>query len=158
MIETFFKSLKSEMIWRTVFQKRDDAQKAIDQYIDGFLLSYKAAFLTRLYEPSSVRENDSITQNASPLLRTKSTHAALGVTRRSNMVHKYQLELYETDRLKTEDSPGFDTYLVGFKKYAKAAIVVAIERPNPMISLEPSQATASLKKSTASTATTTLTR
>ena len=36
MVETFFKTLKSEMIWRTVFHTRDDAQKAIAQYIDGF--------------------------------------------------------------------------------------------------------------------------
>ncbi|MBX8814408.1 IS3 family transposase [Pseudochrobactrum algeriensis] len=36
MVETFFKTLKTEMIWRTVFHTRDDAQKAIAQYIDRF--------------------------------------------------------------------------------------------------------------------------
>lgn len=36
MVETFFKTFKSAMIWRTVFHTRDDAQKANAQYIDGF--------------------------------------------------------------------------------------------------------------------------
>lgn len=34
MVETFFKTLKSEMIWRAVLHTRHDAQKAIAQYID----------------------------------------------------------------------------------------------------------------------------
>ncbi len=29
MVETFFKTLKSEIIWRTVFQTHNDAKKAI---------------------------------------------------------------------------------------------------------------------------------
>lgn len=36
MVETFFKTLKSELIWRTVFQTRHDAEKAIARYIGGF--------------------------------------------------------------------------------------------------------------------------
>ncbi len=36
MVETFFKTLKSELIWRTVFQTRHDAEIAIARYIDGF--------------------------------------------------------------------------------------------------------------------------
>lgn len=36
MVETFFKTLKSERIWRTVFQTRRDAEIAIARYIDGF--------------------------------------------------------------------------------------------------------------------------
>jgi len=36
MVETFFKTLKSELIWRTVFQTRADAITAIGRYIDGF--------------------------------------------------------------------------------------------------------------------------
>lgn len=36
MVETFFKTLKSELIWRTVFQTRHDAEVAIAHYIDGF--------------------------------------------------------------------------------------------------------------------------
>ena len=36
MVETGFKTIKSELIWRTVFQTRNEAIKAIAQYIDGF--------------------------------------------------------------------------------------------------------------------------
>jgi putative transposase len=36
MVETFFKTLKSEMVWRTVFQTRAEAQRALARYIDGF--------------------------------------------------------------------------------------------------------------------------
>ena len=36
VVETFFKSLKSELVWRTVFQTRVEAKKAIGRYIDGF--------------------------------------------------------------------------------------------------------------------------
>jgi putative transposase len=36
MVETVFKTIKSELIWRTVFQNRNDATKAIGEYIDGF--------------------------------------------------------------------------------------------------------------------------
>ena len=31
-----FKTLKSEMVWRTVFQTRDAATTALGRYIDGF--------------------------------------------------------------------------------------------------------------------------
>ena len=36
MVETFFKTLKSELVWRTVFQNRADATAAIGRYIDAF--------------------------------------------------------------------------------------------------------------------------
>jgi transposase InsO family protein len=36
MVETFFKTLKSELVWRTAFETRDDAAVAIGRYIDGF--------------------------------------------------------------------------------------------------------------------------
>jgi putative transposase len=36
MVETFFKTLKAELVWRTVFQNRDEATAAIARYIDGF--------------------------------------------------------------------------------------------------------------------------
>lgn len=35
MVETFFKTIKSEMIWRKRFQTRQDTQQAIARYIDG---------------------------------------------------------------------------------------------------------------------------
>lgn len=36
MVETFFKTLKSELVWRTVFLTRLAAEAAISRYIDGF--------------------------------------------------------------------------------------------------------------------------
>ena len=36
MVETFFKTLKSELVWRTIFYTRQQATQAIGCYIDGF--------------------------------------------------------------------------------------------------------------------------
>lgn len=36
MVETFFKTLKAELVWRTVFHGRAEATAAIARYIDGF--------------------------------------------------------------------------------------------------------------------------
>ena len=36
MVETVFKTIKAELIWRTAFQSRDAAIKAIGTYRDGF--------------------------------------------------------------------------------------------------------------------------
>ena len=36
MVETVFKTIKSELIWRTSFMTRLEAKAAIGQYIDGF--------------------------------------------------------------------------------------------------------------------------
>jgi len=36
MVETVFKTIKSELIWRTSFQARQQATNAIGRYIDGF--------------------------------------------------------------------------------------------------------------------------
>ena len=36
MVETFFKTLKSELVWRTIFYTRRAANQAIARYIDGF--------------------------------------------------------------------------------------------------------------------------
>jgi putative transposase len=36
MVETFFKTLKSELVWQTTFYSRADAEQAIARYIDGF--------------------------------------------------------------------------------------------------------------------------
>ena len=36
MVETFFKTLKAELVWRTVFRGRTEATAEIGRYIDGF--------------------------------------------------------------------------------------------------------------------------
>ena len=36
MVESVFKTIKSELIWRTVFATREQASKALGRYIEGF--------------------------------------------------------------------------------------------------------------------------
>ena len=36
IVETVFKIIKAELIWRSAFQRRDDAINAIGAYIDSF--------------------------------------------------------------------------------------------------------------------------
>lgn len=36
MVETSFKTIKCELVWRTSFQTRNEAVQAIARYIDGF--------------------------------------------------------------------------------------------------------------------------
>ena len=36
MVETFFKTIKSELIWPVAWQSRQQAENAIARYIDGF--------------------------------------------------------------------------------------------------------------------------
>ncbi len=36
MVETFFKTLKSELVWRTVFLTRVGGAAAIGRYVDSF--------------------------------------------------------------------------------------------------------------------------
>ncbi len=36
MVEAVFKTIKAELIWRTVWRTRDQAEGAIARYIDGF--------------------------------------------------------------------------------------------------------------------------
>ena len=57
MVETFFKTLKSELVWRTIFCTRQEAGQAIGRYIDGFYNPVRAPFRSRLHEPGAVRKN-----------------------------------------------------------------------------------------------------
>ncbi len=36
MVETVFKTIKNELVWRTIFQTRTAAERALGRYIDGF--------------------------------------------------------------------------------------------------------------------------
>ena len=36
MVETVFKTIKSELVWRASFQTRQQATNALGRYIDGF--------------------------------------------------------------------------------------------------------------------------
>jgi putative transposase len=54
MVETFFKTLKSGLVWRTVFETRHEAKQAISRYIDGFYtLSGATSRSTSQARPSS---------------------------------------------------------------------------------------------------------
>jgi putative transposase len=66
MVETVFKTIKSELIWRTAFATRDQASTAIGQYIEGFYnqrrrhssLGYVSpATFERTYAGETGREN-----------------------------------------------------------------------------------------------------
>jgi len=53
MVETFFKSIKAELVWRNKWETRRQAEGAIFQYINGFYnprrrhsaLGWKSSFL-----------------------------------------------------------------------------------------------------------------
>ena len=47
VVETFFKTIKSELIWRTVFMSRSQAETAIAGYIDGFYNHSPSVHLAR---------------------------------------------------------------------------------------------------------------
>ena len=59
MVETFFKTLKAELVWRTIFQSRIEAASAIGRYIQ-LLQSRPPPFGARLHQPASVRRAGSV--------------------------------------------------------------------------------------------------
>ena len=66
MVETFFKTLKSELVWRTTFLTRSDAERAIA------VQSCPPTLGTRLPEPRPIRKKGRRLTNASPIKRSKS--------------------------------------------------------------------------------------
>ena len=56
MVETFFKTLKSELVWRTVFLTRADAATAIGRYIDSFYNPVRRHSALDFVSPARVRE------------------------------------------------------------------------------------------------------
>lgn len=57
MVETFFKTLKAELVWRTVFYTRAEAAQAIARYIDGFYNPVRRHSALNFQSPHPVREN-----------------------------------------------------------------------------------------------------
>jgi Integrase core domain len=73
MVERFFKTLKSEPVWRTIFDTRQQADRAIGRYIDGVynpLRRHSALDFTR---PAQVEKHAAKSAIASPLKQGKST-------------------------------------------------------------------------------------
>lgn len=55
MMETLFKTIKSELIWPVAWQSRRQAENAVVRYIDGFYKPRQAAFISRLPKPNRIR-------------------------------------------------------------------------------------------------------
>ncbi|MFT7577996.1 MAG: putative transposase [Alphaproteobacteria bacterium] len=53
MVESVFKTIKSELIWRTAFATRDQASKAIGQYIEGFYNTRRRHSSLRFVSPTA---------------------------------------------------------------------------------------------------------
>ena len=56
MVETVFKTLKTERAWRTMFETRQDAEQAIGHH-RWFLHPCPAPLRARLHKPGPVRED-----------------------------------------------------------------------------------------------------
>lgn len=69
MIETFFKSIKSELVWRTVFYTRVEAGYAILRYIDGFYNPVRRHSALDYRSPAQFERTASHRVNAFPINR-----------------------------------------------------------------------------------------
>ena len=67
MVETFFKTLKSELVWRTIFQNRADATAAIGRYIDAFYNPVRRHSALDFKSPHQFESRFAQNQNRSPL-------------------------------------------------------------------------------------------
>ena len=72
VVETFFKTLKSELVWRTVFQTRAEAKQAIGRYIDGFYNPVRRHSTLDYVSPVQFETLARWQPNRSPLKRSKS--------------------------------------------------------------------------------------
>jgi len=68
VVETFFKTIKSELVWRTIFQTRRQAETEISYYIDGF---YSPVRRHSTCDYQSPIQYEMMTHNK-PVLSTKS--------------------------------------------------------------------------------------
>ena len=56
IVETVFKTLKSELVWRTTFVTRAHAERDIARYADGFYTPHSAPFGAPLTQPRTVQK------------------------------------------------------------------------------------------------------
>jgi putative transposase len=73
MVDTFFKTLKAELVWPTVFQTRGEAKGAIARYIDGFNNPVRRHSALNFISPAQFERLAAADQPLSTL-RSKSTH------------------------------------------------------------------------------------
>ena len=62
-VETFFKTIRAELIWRRSWETRREAEMAIFEYINGFLEPATAALSTGLEKPGRLRTEDSLNEH-----------------------------------------------------------------------------------------------
>ena len=62
MVETVFKTIKNELVWRTSFQTRADAELALGRYIDGFYNPRRRHSALGYTSPVSFEANMAITE------------------------------------------------------------------------------------------------
>lgn len=67
VVETFFKTLKTELVWRTVFQSRAEAKDAIGRYIDGFYNPVRRHSTLNFVSPVQFERLTTQLPNRSPL-------------------------------------------------------------------------------------------
>ena len=72
VVETFFKTLKSELVWRTMFQTRAEAEAAIGRYIDGFYNPVRRHSTLDYASPVQFESLAGHTAKRSPLSQSKS--------------------------------------------------------------------------------------
>lgn len=72
VVETFFKTLKSELVWLTVFQTRAEAKAAIGRDIDGFYNSVRHHLTLDYVSPVQFERLAQSTAKRSRLNRSKS--------------------------------------------------------------------------------------
>lgn len=75
IVETFFKTKKSELIWRTVFSARAETAQAIARYIQGFYNPVRRHSALNYISPAQSERTASRLANAPPFLRSKSNVA-----------------------------------------------------------------------------------
>lgn len=82
VVETFFKSLKYQMVWRTVFQTRAEAKQALGRYFDGFYNFVRRHSTLDYVSPVQFERLAGWTAKRCPLNRSKSSIAvAMNVSR-----------------------------------------------------------------------------
>jgi putative transposase len=73
MVETFFKTLKAELVWRTIFQSRIEAAIAIGRYIDGFYNPVRRHSALDFISPLQFERRAAQNRKRSPQMPGKST-------------------------------------------------------------------------------------
>ena len=80
MVETVFKTIKSECVWRTAFRSRDQASNAIGLYIEGFYNPQRRHSSLGYKTPPHSKQPSRLTTGRRKWLSTKSgqVHIAWG--------------------------------------------------------------------------------